>query len=317
MLLDHSTLEELEKRIGRNHFGKRLERQVDHSALQFTSSGFRFHWENFEPTFVVLKLVLKLLGLFRRGMQNALDYRVEKRTIWFENLPGCFNGFTILQLSDIHADGIPDHGKRLRELIRTLHFDLCVITGDFRFMTFYDYEKAMAHTETLAGSLQCEHGVLSILGNHDFIEMVPLIEAMGIRVLLNEAVPIKRKQETIWVAGVDDCHFYGVDDIPKALSVVPPDGFKVLLAHTPELIGEAARLAIDYYLAGHTHGGQICLPGGFPILTNVHGPRRFVSGSWTYGKMAGHTSRGTGSSGLSVRFFCPPEITLHTLQGNG
>jgi len=303
--------------VGRNHLARRLERQVNYSAIQFTGSGLRFHWENFEPAYKVLRVILKMLGLLERGMENTLDYRLEKNEVFFNSLPECLSGFTILQLSDLHIDGISDGGQRLGEIIQTLHFDLCVITGDFRFMTFFDYEKAMADMETLAVSLQCEHGVVSILGNHDFIEMVPLLESMGIRVLLNEAVAIERKQEKIWIAGVDDCHFYQVHDLSKALGEIPADGFKILLAHSPELMDEAERAGVQYYLSGHTHGGQICLPGNIPIITNAKCPRKFVSGSWLYRNMAGYTSRGTGSSGLPVRFFSPPEITLHTLHSHG
>jgi len=151
------------------------------------------------------------------------------------------------------------------------------------------------------------------LGNHDFIETVPLLEAMGIRVLLNEAVAIQRGDEAIWIAGTDDCHFYQVVDLSKALGGIPPDGFKILMTHSPELLDEAAQAGVNYYLCGHTHGGQICLPGTIPILTNAACPRKYVSGPWKYQKVTGHTSRGTGSAGLAVRFFCPPEITLHTL----
>lgn len=313
MALDQNTFGEMEKRIGRRHLSKRLSRQVQHSAVQFGDSGFKFHLEHFETIFTVLRIMLKCLGLLKRGMNNALDYGVEEITVSLGNLPKNFKHFRILQLSDIHMDGIGDQGESLREKIAGLHFDLCAITGDFRFLTFYDYERAMADLKGLVESLRCEHGILGILGNHDFIEMVPLLEAVGVRMLLNEAVAIKRGDETIWVAGTDDCHFYQVDDLSKALGTIPRDDFKILMAHSPELLDEAAHAGINYYLSGHTHGGQICLPGGIPLLTNANCPRRFVSGSWKYKNMAGHTSRGTGSSGLAVRFFCPPEITLHRL----
>ena len=313
MTLDQNTFGDMEKRIGRRHLSKRLSRQVQHSAIQFGDTGFKFHLEHFEPVFSVLKIMLKCLRILDRGMKNALDYRVEEIEISLRNLPGNFKNFRILQLSDIHMDGIRDQGESLREKIAGLRFDLCIITGDFRFLTFYDYEKAMADVKGLVGSLRCEHGILAILGNHDFIEMVPLLETMGIRVLLNEAVAIKRGDEAIWVAGTDDCHFYQVDDLSKALEGIPLDGLKILMAHSPELLDEAARAGVNYYLSGHTHGGQICLPGGIPLITNAHCPRKFVSGPWQYGKMEGYTSRGTGSSGLAVRYFCPPEITLHRL----
>lgn len=313
MHLNQETFGEIEKRIGRSHLAKRLRGQVKLSAIQIDEGAFQFHWENFEPSFGVLRQILRFLGLLNRGLSNAMDYRVEEIEVSLRNLPKSFKHFRILQLSDIHMDGIRDQGESLRKKIAGLRFDLCVITGDFRFLTFYDYEKAMADLEGLVGSLRCEHSILGILGNHDFIEMVPLLETMGIRMLLNEALPIKRGHEVIWVAGVDDAHFYQVDDLAKSFEGIPQETFKILLAHSPELLDEAAHLGVDYYLCGHTHGGQICLPGTIPILTNANCPRRYVRGSWKYQKMTGHTSRGTGSSGLAVRFFCPPEITLHKL----
>jgi uncharacterized protein len=80
------------------------------------------------------------------------------------------------------------------------------------------------------------------------------------------------------------------------------------------LIPKAAEIGFNYYLCGHTHGGQICLPGGIPILTNTGFLKRYIKGPWKRGKMHGYTSRGTGTSGLNVRYFCPPEITLHILS---
>ncbi len=312
-LLNQQIFEALEKRIGRDHLGKRLRLQVKHTVVRFNGTRLKIHWENAEPVYVIMKFILKFSGLLNRGMLNALDYRVQENAVHFKNLPRSFKDFRILQLSDIHLEGITDNGERLLEKIREIDFDLCVITGDFRFFTFGDYEKALTHMGEVVDSLQSKHGILGILGNHDFIEMVPGIEAMGIKILLNEAVPIRRGDEVIWIAGVDDPHFYEVHNLKRALQKIPQRDFKVLLAHSPELIEDASRFMIDYYLCGHTHGGQICLPGGIPIITNTACSRKYVSGEWTYQEMAGHTSRGTGSSGLSVRFFCPPEITLHRL----
>jgi uncharacterized protein len=91
------------------------------------------------------------------------------------------------------------------------------------------------------------------------------------------------------------------------------DEVKLLLVHSPEIIPEAARAGVDYYLCGHTHGGQMCLPGSVPLLTNASCARKYVGGVWQHENMAGYTSRGTGSSCLPVRFCCPPEITVHRL----
>jgi predicted MPP superfamily phosphohydrolase len=118
----------------------------------------------------------------------------------------------------------------------------------------------------------------------------------------------------IMLAGVDDPHFYKCHDLQKALSAVAPDQFVIMLSHSPEIASEASRCGVDFFLCGHTHGGQICLPGGIPIFANTSCNRRYVSGSWDCGAMQGYTSRGTGFSCAAARFFCPPEITLHTLH---
>ena len=89
----------------------------------------------------------------------------------------------------------------------------------------------------------------------------------------------------------------------------------ILLSHSPETHREAAALGYDLQLSGHTHGGQICLPGGIPILHNAPGCRReLIAGPWREGSMLGYTSRGAGAAGVAARFFCPPEITIHTLR---
>ena len=166
----------------------------------------------------------------------------------------------------------------------------------------------------LVPHLHCSFGTYAVLGNHDFIEMVPPMEDMGIKFLLNEAQEINVGADSIWLLGVDDAHFYGVDNLIDTLRNVPTEATKILLCHTPELYKKAAKHPIDVFLAGHTHGGQICLLGRKPIITDASCPRSIVSGQWTYKILQGYTSNGTGSSGVPVRFFCPPEIVIHTLE---
>ncbi len=311
--LSQRIFKDLEERIGKKHLSKRLQLQVKHSAFRYGDGRFRIHWENVEPIYTILKYILKSLGLFYRGTLNAMDYRTKEVRVQFENLPRPFRGLRVLHLSDIHIDGIGDNGERLKREISKIDFDLCVITGDFRFLSFHGYGETLMHMEGIVDSLRCEHGVYGVLGNHDFIEMVPSLETMGIRMLLNEAVKIKRKDECIWIAGVDNPTFLEVHDLKKSLQTVSKNDFNILLAHSPDILNDAADLMVDYYLCGHTHGGQICLPGGIPIIINTACSRKYVVGPWRYRKMAGYTSRGTGSSGLAVRFLCPPEITLHRL----
>jgi predicted MPP superfamily phosphohydrolase len=155
--------------------------------------------------------------------------------------------------------------------------------------------------------------VYGVLGDHDSIRMVPDLEAMGIRLLLNEFDSITRAGASIYVAGIDDAHYFRVGNIEKAASGIPHQAFSILLSHTPEIYRQAAHAGFDLLLSGHTHGGQICLPGSIPVTLDSVLPRKFGAGAWTYHEMAGYTSVGVGSSIVTVRINCLPEITLHRL----
>jgi uncharacterized protein len=152
-----------------------------------------------------------------------------------------------------------------------------------------------------------------VLGNHDSIAMVPDMETLGIRVLLNECAVIERAPASLYLAGVDDAHFYRADNIEKAAADIPGGCVSILLSHTPEIFRQAAHAGFDLMLSGHTHGGQICLPGGIPILLEADLPRAFGAGAWRYADMVGYTSVGAGSSVVPVRFNNRPEIALHRL----
>src|SRR5437016_7292968 len=114
-----------------------------------------------------------------------------------------------------------------------------------------------------------------------------------------------------WPA-LTDPHFYRADDIEKAASQIPSDAFAILLAHTPEVYDRAMSARFDLMLCGHTHGGQLCLPGGIPIKLDAALPRFMGAGPWRHGRI--YTSVSAGTSLLPVRLNCPPEITLHTLR---
>jgi len=92
---------------------------------------------------------------------------------------------------------------------------------------------------------------------------------------------------------------------------LPRTEFSILLSHTPEIYKHAAHAGFAALISGHTHGGQICLPGGIPLTLESKLPRHMGAGAWNYRDMFGYTSVGAGSSVVPVRFNCPPEITLH------
>jgi predicted MPP superfamily phosphohydrolase len=202
--------------------------------------------------------------------------------------------------------------RRLAEILPDLTYDVCVLTGDYRGPTYGSFDATLEGLSRIRSHLSGT--VYGVLGNHDTIRMVPGLEEMGIRMLLNECEAISRDGETIYLAGIDDAHYYRVDNIEKAASDIPDNGFSILLSHTPEIYRQAAHAGFDLLLSGHTHGGQICLPGSIPITLDSVLPRHMGSGPWKHREMVGYTSVGVGTSIVPVRINCLPEITLHHLH---
>jgi uncharacterized protein len=302
----------LERRLGRVHAARRLGIEREHEAQIFGQGLNFFHIENLPLTHALIRAILMAMGLYWRGLRNARQVRVTHNVVRSPRLPNPFHGFTLLHMSDLHADMNGEVVEHVRSLVHSLHYDACVITGDFRGKTYGSIAPTLEGIAHLRSALR--DPIYGVLGNHDTITMVPGLEAMGIRMLLNENVVVERGNQRIHLAGIDDAHFYQADNIEKAAAGIAPDEFAILLSHTPEIYRHAAHAGFNVLISGHTHGGQICLPGGIPITLDSNLPRRFGSGSWSYHRMIGYTSRGTGSSVVPVRFNCPPEITLHHFQ---
>jgi predicted MPP superfamily phosphohydrolase len=310
--VDSDELQVLEARLGRLHARQRLGVEKDHEAQVFGQGLNYFHIENSKLSALVIEYTLKITGLYWRGRRNAARVVVRSNRVHAKALPRAFDGFTILHLSDLHCEMSMHAMRRVGELLHDLRYDLCVLTGDFRAETFGPFEAALASVAGLRAGIAGP--VYAVLGNHDTVRMVPHLEAIGIHVLVNECATIERNGQSIYLAGVDDAHFYRADNIAKAVAAIPPDVFSILLTHTPEIYRQAAHAEFDLLLSGHTHGGQICLPGGIPITLDSVLPRRLGKGAWKHHGMQGYTSVGSGSSVVPVRFNCPPEITLHTLE---
>lgn len=309
---DDNLLETLEKRLGRLHARQRLGIEKDHEAQIFGQGRNFFHIENLTMSHALISACLMLTGLYWRGIRNAGKIRLQHNRIASPELPHAFDGFTILQLSDLHVEMSEAAMRRAGDLLGAIDYDICVLTGDYRAQTFGPYADAISGVRRLCERI--EGPIYGVLGNHDTICMVPALEQMGVRMLLNESETIERGGERIHLAGIDDAHFYRMDSIEKAARGVPHDAFSILLSHTPEIYRQAAHADFNVLLAGHTHGGQICLPRGVPITLNCVLPRYMGAGRWQYHGMTGYTSVGAGACIVPVRFNCHPEITLHHLH---
>lgn len=309
---DENLHEQLANRVGRVHLKQRLGMERDHEQRIFGQGRNFFHIENWYSIHSVIRSCLRLSLLHGRGRRNARGIIVRHNHITLEALPAVFDDYVILQISDLHLDMAADFPHALIETVRTVRYDQCVLTGDFRANTFGPHDAAMDAMRMLRMHLEGE--VYGVLGNHDTILMVPALEAMGIRMLLNEHVSIVRGDDAMILAGIDDPHYYRADNLEKTADNMPVDMVSILLAHSPEIYRHAAHADFDILLCGHTHGGQICLPGGLPLMYNARCPRAYCSGAWRYDRLHGYTSAGSGSCIVDVRLNCPPEITLHHLH---
>ncbi len=275
------------------------------------------HFLNFEDAIyyhLFMKNVFRVLGIYQRGVRNALDIGVNRVSLCFETLPQAFDGYQILFMSDLHLDGLDGLTEWVQRLIDPLETDLCILGGDFRMEMSGPSREALDRMAQVSRAIHAKDGIYGVLGNHDCLEMIPVLKGQGITILLNESQPLDRSGSRIWIAGCDDPHHYRCHDLGQAFSEIPPGAFTVFVAHSQEIYREAEGFGAQLYLCGHTHGGQIRIPRLGPVFTHSRAPRRLGYGPWHYGAMAGYTSSGVGVSGVPVRFLTTGEVVHLTLK---
>jgi predicted MPP superfamily phosphohydrolase len=255
---------------------------------------------------------LRLVGMLQRAQRNALDIRVVENELPIVGLDPAFDGFTLLHLSDLHVDINEAFVPVLIDRLSNIEYDVCVMTGDYRSKIYGPIEATVDGMRRIRAVLH--EPIYGVLGNHDSLALVTEFESMGIRMLMNEAVVLWHADARIVLVGIDDQHFYRLGSIAKALVGVASELPSILLSHAPEVYRQAAQAGFDVMLCGHTHGGQICLPGGHAVTVDADVPRRMGRGTWRRRSMVGYTSPGAGTSIVDVRINCPPEITLHRLR---
>jgi predicted MPP superfamily phosphohydrolase len=252
--------------------------------------------------------------------------RIEVR---LPRLPRAFDGFTIAQLSDFHYErhfsAIPI--RKSIELVNRLDPDLVVLTGDFVTVGFFE---SRAHARRysalravpcakLLRDLKARYGKYAVLGNHDAASnpafITDALSSEGIPVLTNASVPIERGSARFWLAGIDDA-LESQPDLGAAIEKIPPGETTILLAHEPDFADEAALMPVDLQLSGHSHGGQIWIPGiGAPWLPPL--ARNYPRGLYRIENLVLYTNIGIGSIRAPIRINCIPEVTLITLRPAG
>ena len=261
----------------------------------------------------LIHFVLKITGLERRGLANAMNVRLNEVTIELDNLPAGFQNCRILFISDLHIEGMEGVADKIIELVKNLRYDYCFLGGDYSTFDKFDMDKTKQEMKKIVEHIRTGR-IYGVLGNHDYYETALFLQSLGVTMLINENVVLQRGDAAVYLAGVDDCYIFDSADIGQAAAGIPAGSFKILLSHSPQLYRRAQRSGFNLFIAGHTHGGQICLPGGVTLIKCAKVLQRITKGFWRYRTMAGFTTTGVGFCNVPARFFCPPEVAVLTLK---
>lgn len=257
-----------------------------------------------------------LAGNFSKVARNALDeansLEIEDIRINLKRLPKRLDGFRLVHLSDIHHSPFTniEHIENAIRIANNLEPDMCVLTGDY-----VSHEaKYIEPAAKILGSLKSEYGTYACLGNHDHWTnaeaVTKSLRENKIRVLINEGFRFTARDVSFWLCGVDD-YMLKRTNLNAALHGSFPDEMKMLLAHNPLIIRQASKYSVDVMFSGHTHGGQIKIrEKEKKILSN----RKPKSGLHRRKNTKIYITRGIGTVVLPVRYQCPPEISLITLN---
>ncbi|WP_316835213.1 metallophosphoesterase [Pedobacter nutrimenti] len=295
----------------------------------FTGQPRNLHWVEFSTMLFILTILIFIYGMVR----GKYAYRVIKHTLFFDDLPENFEGFTITQISDVHAGSFnnPKAIKRGIELINAQKSDLFVFTGDL----VNNKASEIVPWMNDFSKIKAPYGQFSVLGNHDYgdyvkweseenkranLQQLKTYHAeMGYRLLLDEHVEIYKNGQKIILAGVENwgLGFGERGDLQKALRNVSPSDFKVLLSHDPshwEAQVKQNPSKIQLTLAGHTHGMQF----GIEAFGIKWSPVKYRYAHWAGVKNENgrylNINRGFGFLGFSGRIGIWPEVTVIELR---
>jgi predicted MPP superfamily phosphohydrolase len=257
---------------------------------------------------VGVTLLIGVLGAFS-------DPRLVEHDVHIPGLPPELDGYRVAQISDIHCGAFtpPERVARWVERLNAVNADLIAVTGDL--ITSGDrYTEAVAG---ILGQLRARDGVYACMGNHDYFtdgeRFVAHLERAGLTMLRNRGLVVQKGSAEIFVAGVDDT-WTGRADVDEALAARSPNQPVLLLLHDPNLWPQAAAAGVHLTLSGHTHGGQIAVPGFHRRLTPARLITRFPSGFYKNGDATLYVSCGAGTTGPPVRVGARAELTVLTLR---
>ena len=263
-----------------------------------------------------LKLFLTAVVLCGCALADSnLRIVTTEYTLRFPGLPAAFDGFRIVQLSDVHGAVFGEGNARLLRAVRDARPDLIALTGDLA-----DRDTDLTEIDTLLAGLSAVAPVYYVSGNHEWsarqIEPLrALLEKHGARYLRNEYALLERDGEQFVLAGVEDPNGRADQPKPDAVAASLPEGFRVLLGHRNYWVAEYPELPVDLILCGHAHGGVWRLPliGG---VLDHHGRLfpDYTEGVFRSGRYVMAVSRGLGNTAGVPRFWNNPELVVVTLK---
>jgi predicted MPP superfamily phosphohydrolase len=262
---------------------------------------------------------------------EATWLEVSRRDVALPRLPSALDGLRIAHLTDFHRSEIvaQEYLARCVAAAMAERPDLILLTGDF----VTKRSRCISDITPLLAPLAAPQGVFAIMGNHDAYAgpraVAAAVEAAGTRVLRNRHEQLMVNGVPLWLAGIDspDHEQYRLSAMRRAdwaqvyrrfldtaLKGIPADAFRILLAHNPDLIRDAARCGVDLMLSGHTHGGQVRFPLlGATVVPSRYG-HRYAAGLFRVEGTTLFVSRGLGTVRFPLRFLCRPELAILTLR---
>ena len=266
---------------------------------------------------IILALIAAAAAFLIKDSRDDLE--ISRYEVKSQKLPESFDGFKIVQLSDLHGAEFGEDGMGLVEKVKELEPDIIALTGDF-----VTDEGDLAAVEKLAARLTELCPVYFVSGNHEFgsglaVKVRNILERAGVKYLSNEYLTISRGEDGILLGGVEDPLAYAdmlsPDELAQKMNDAAPDAFKILLGHRNYWMTEYPELPVDLIFCGHAHGGLIRIPGvGGLIGTDRRLFPDFDAGQFNNGRYTLIVSRGLGNSVPIPRVFNRPEIVCVELS---
>lgn len=266
---------------------------------------------------IILALIAAAAAFLIKDSREDLE--ISRYEVASQKLPESFDGFKIVQLSDLHGAEFGEDGMELVDKVGSLEPDMIALTGDF-----VTDEGDLAAVEKLAARLVKLCPVYFVSGNHEFgsglaVKVRNILERAGVKYLSNEYLTISRGEDGILLGGVEDPLAYAdmlsPDELAQKMNDAAPDAFKILLGHRNYWMTEYPELPVDLIFCGHAHGGLIRIPGvGGLIGTDRRLFPDFDVGEYNNGRYTLIVSRGLGNSVPIPRVFNRPEIVCVELS---